>query len=224
VTKAQHRPKWRISAQFCPECDDTQPGRDVQAGFALENCRFLAAGPLGMETSGPRTTRLALERLSNDSNVTTSIEWPGASPSVPASRFHTAIHGVRLCLRLGVHALAIPLPSSLANANRPSDSSRGRVLLKPSDGIVPSVFSSNIIDNATRHPLHASNVGTSTDIPPDLKRYCFGRVYCPAVSESNHPKYACINSENVGSISLFIDPLGSTSTTRIPSSTLNPKQ
>jgi hypothetical protein len=39
-------------------------GLDVQTRLALERCRFLAAGPLGMESSGPRTTRPALERLS----------------------------------------------------------------------------------------------------------------------------------------------------------------
>ena len=38
-------------------------GLDVQASFALDECRFLAAGPLGRETSAPRTACLALERL-----------------------------------------------------------------------------------------------------------------------------------------------------------------
>jgi hypothetical protein len=31
------------------------------------------------------------------------VTMPCASPSVPASRFHTAIHGVRLCLGGGIH-------------------------------------------------------------------------------------------------------------------------
>jgi hypothetical protein len=69
---------------------------------------------------------------------------------------HTAIHGVRLCLRLGVHALAIPVPSSLANANGPGDSSRERILLRHCGGIVPPLLSSNFIDNAKRH--HTSSV------------------------------------------------------------------
>jgi len=157
-------------------------GLDVQTRLALERCRFLAAGPLGMETYGPRTTFLALERLSMVQALATSIEWPCASPSVPASRFHTAIHGVRLCLRLGVHALAIPVPSSPAIANGPSDSSRGRILLRHCGGIVPPLFSSNILDNASRHPRRPCNIGTSTEVPPDLKRFYFGCVYCPAVS------------------------------------------
>jgi hypothetical protein len=113
--------------------------------------RFLAADPLGMETTGPRTTGLALERLSMIQTVMPSMELTCTSPAVPASRFHTAIYGVRLVFKLGVHALATPLPSSLASACGPGDSNRGRILLKPSDGIVPSVFSSNISGNATRH-------------------------------------------------------------------------
>ena len=162
-------------------------GLDVQTRLALERGRFLAAGPLGMETSGPRTTCLTLERFLIVHALLLRLESPCDSPSVPASRFHTAIHGVRLCLRLGLHALAIPLPSSLANAYGPGDSSRGRILLKPSVGIVPTVLSSNIIDNASRHPLRACNIGTSTDIPPDLKHFCFGHVHCPAISIRSFP-------------------------------------
>jgi hypothetical protein len=107
--------------------------------------------PLGMETSGPRTNCLALERLLVVQALLLRLKWPCASPSVPASRFHTAIHGVRLCLRLGVHALAIPVPSSLTNAKSPGDSSRGRILLRHCGGIVPPLLSSNIIDNAKDH-------------------------------------------------------------------------
>ncbi|MFN5184208.1 MAG: hypothetical protein ACK5GD_00330 [Planctomycetota bacterium] len=66
----------------------------------------------------------------------------------------------------GLHALAIPLPSSLANACGPCDSSRGRILLKPSVGIVPSPLSSNIIDNETTITLQAESVGTFTKVPP----------------------------------------------------------
>jgi hypothetical protein len=76
-------------------------------------------------------------------------------------------------LQLGVHALATSVLSSLANATCPSDSNRKRfqpnwltstanplqagecILLKPSDGIVPSVFSSSITDYAT-HQLASS--------------------------------------------------------------------
>jgi hypothetical protein len=54
-------------------------------------------------------------------------------------------------LLLGVHALASSVLSSLANPNGSGDSNGGRILLKPSVGIVPTVFSSNIIDNASRH-------------------------------------------------------------------------
>ena len=72
-------------------------------------------------------------------------------------------------LQLGVHALATSVLSSLANATCPSESNRKRfqpnwltstanplqagecILLKPSVGIVPTVFSSNITDNATLH-------------------------------------------------------------------------
>jgi hypothetical protein len=111
-----------------------------------------------------------------------SIDRPCASRSVPAFRFHTAIHGVRLCLRLGVHALAIPVPSSLANTNRPGDSSRGRILLKHCGGIVPPLSSSNIIHNETANALQAKSIGTFTDIPPDLKHFYFGHVHFPAVS------------------------------------------
>ncbi len=74
---------------------------------------------------------LNLYRLNSAKNttsirpVTTSITWPCASPSVPASRFHTAIHGVRLGLRLGIHALAFSVPSSQTCASGPGDSSRG---------------------------------------------------------------------------------------------------
>jgi hypothetical protein len=41
----------------------TTQGRAKRA-LHWKECRFLAAGPLGMETYGPRTTCLALERLS----------------------------------------------------------------------------------------------------------------------------------------------------------------
>jgi hypothetical protein len=140
-----------------------------------------------METYGPRTTWLALERLSMIRTFATSIEWPCASPSVPASRFHTAIHGARLCLRLGVHALAIPLPSSPANAKSPSDSSRGRILLRHCGGIVPPLFSSDVFENATHQPasnVQRWNAGTFTQVPPDLKPLSFGHVHCPAGSET----------------------------------------
>jgi hypothetical protein len=66
--------------------------------------------------------------------------------------------------------LAISVLSSLTCANGPSDSNGGRILLKPSDGIVPSVISSNIFDNANRHPLRACNIGRSTEVPPDCGR------------------------------------------------------
>ena len=135
-----------------------------------------------METSGPRTTRLALERLLVVQALLLRLKWPCVFPSVPASRFHTAIHGVRLCLRLGLHALAIPLPSSLANAYGPGDSSRGRILLRHCGGIVPPLFSSNIIDNQTANALQAENIGTFTQVPPDVTHFYFGHVYCPAVS------------------------------------------
>ncbi len=50
------------------------------------------------------------------------------SPSVPASRSHTAIHGVRLCLRLGVHdrrVAALPSPQRVpTTATGQSASSR----------------------------------------------------------------------------------------------------
>ena len=78
-----------------------------------------------------RKKGLNLYRLNSAKNttsirpVTTSITWPCASPSVPASRFHTAIHGVRLGLRLGIHALAFSVPSSQTCASGPGDSSRG---------------------------------------------------------------------------------------------------
>jgi hypothetical protein len=123
-----------------------------------------------------------LERLLVVQALMLRLAWLCASLSVPASRFHTAIHGVRLCLRLGVHALAIPVPSSLANANGPGDSSRGRILLRHCGGIVPPLFSSNIIGYASRHPLRAFNIGTSTEVPPRLKCFYFGHVFCPAVS------------------------------------------
>jgi hypothetical protein len=49
---------------------------------------------------------------------------------------------------------------------------------------VPSPLSSNIIDNETANALQAESIGTFIDIPPDSKRYYFGHVYCPAVSEN----------------------------------------
>ena len=90
-------------------------------------------------------------------------------------------------LQLGVHALAFSVLSSLANAYRPSDSNRERfqpnwltstanplqagecILLKPSVGIVPTVFSSYIIDNASRH--RASNI-TPCPFPTALLYDC----------------------------------------------------
>jgi hypothetical protein len=123
-----------------------------------------------METSGPRTTCLALERLSKVQASSLRLTWPSDSPSVPTSRFHTAIHGVRLCLRLGVHALAIPLPSSLANAKSPGDSSRERILLRHCGGIVPPPRSSNRLDSSapyrdsriTHWNVHSGSAGLET--------------------------------------------------------------
>jgi hypothetical protein len=48
---------------------------------------------------------------------------------------------------------------------------------------VPSILSSNIFDNETTNALQAESVGTLTLVPPDLKRYDFGDVHCPAVSD-----------------------------------------
>jgi hypothetical protein len=48
---------------------------------------------------------------------------------------------------------------------------------------VPSLRSTNIIDNATTNALQAESIGTFSDIPPGLKQYSFGHVACPAVSE-----------------------------------------
>gem|GEM_PF-2776859 len=48
-----------------------------------------------------------------------SIKWPYASPSVPASRFHTAIHGVRLCLA-AASMTAVSPRSLYVNPNLPT--------------------------------------------------------------------------------------------------------
>lgn len=60
------------------------------------------------------------------SSVATSITWPCVSPSVSASRFHTALHGVRLCLGGGIHdRAALPtVQPELTNATGHSTSSR----------------------------------------------------------------------------------------------------
>jgi hypothetical protein len=58
--------------------------------------------------------------------------------------------------------LAISVQSSLANTNGPSDSNGGRILLKPSDGIVPSVRSPNILDNATHQLTSSIAVGANS--------------------------------------------------------------
>ncbi len=52
-------------------------------------------------------------------------------------------------LQLGVHALALPLLIISSRSKRPYDSNGGRILLRHCDGIVPSLFSSNRLDNAT---------------------------------------------------------------------------
>jgi hypothetical protein len=57
-----------------------------------------------------------------------------------------------------------------------------RILLRHCGGIVPPLFSSNIFDNETTNALQAESIGTFTQIPPDLKRYYFGHVHCPAVA------------------------------------------
>jgi hypothetical protein len=66
--------------------------------------------------------------------------------------------------------------SSLANANGPGDSSRGRILPRHCGGIVPPPRSSNIFDNETTNALQAESIGTFTQVPPDLKRCYFGHV------------------------------------------------
>jgi len=81
--------------------------------------------------------------------------------------------------RIGLHVLAIPVPSSLANAKSPGDSNGGRILLKLSVGIVRTIYSSNVHDNASRHQLRTCNIGTSTDIPSGLKHFSFGHVHWP---------------------------------------------
>jgi hypothetical protein len=57
-----------------------------------------------------------------------------------------------------------------------------RILLRHCDGFVPSLLSSNIFDNETTNALQAESNGTFTKVPPDLKRFYLGQVYCPAVS------------------------------------------
>ena len=48
---------------------------------------------------------------------------------------------------------------------------------------VQTVSITNSIDS-----LQAFNVGTSTEVPPDLKRFYFGHVHCPAALD-NECKY-----------------------------------
>jgi hypothetical protein len=74
------------------------------------------------------------------------------------------------------------LPSELVGINCQSASSVERILLRHCDGIVPSLLSSNIIDIETANALQTERIGTFTQIPPDLKRFYFGHIYCPAVS------------------------------------------
>jgi hypothetical protein len=66
--------------------------------------------------------------------------------------------------------------------NGQSTPSVERILLRHCDGIVPSLGSSNIIDNQTANTLQAESIGTFTQVPPDLMRFYFGHVHCPAVS------------------------------------------
>jgi hypothetical protein len=47
---------------------------------------------------------------------------------------------------------------------------------------VSPLLSSNIFDNETVNALQAENIGTFTPVPPDLKHFYFGQVFCPAVS------------------------------------------
>jgi hypothetical protein len=126
-----------------------------------------------------------------------------SSPSVPASRFHTAIHGVRLCLRLGVHALAIPVPSSLANAKSPGDSSRGRILLRHCGGIVPPLSSSNVIDNATHHLAASSQHWNTNSGSAGLEALLLRRRRLPGGSGSiSHPSFYC-GREHIVNVWIF---------------------
>jgi hypothetical protein len=67
--------------------------------------------------------------------------------------------------------------------NGQSASSVERILLRHCGDFVSPLLSSNIIDNETANALQAESIGTVTQVPPDLKRFYFGQVTCPAVSE-----------------------------------------
>jgi hypothetical protein len=81
--------------------------------------------------------------------------WPCASPSVPASRFHTAIHGVRLCLGGGIHdrrVAALPLlQPELDNATGQLTSSRE---LRPRPLSAAGEWALFPLEHLSRPPTH----------------------------------------------------------------------
>jgi hypothetical protein len=77
-------------------------------------------------------------------------------------------------------APAIEVKSKPFCINGQSTASGERILLRHCDGIVPSPRSSNIFDNETANALQAESIGTFTQVPPYLKHFYFGHVYCPA--------------------------------------------
>jgi hypothetical protein len=104
-------------------------------------------------------------------------------------------------LQLDIHVSLSQFSSFLICANVPSDSTGEhfephwlsnfklltsnfprRILLRHCGDFVSPPLSSNIIDNETILTLQAESIRKFTQVPPDLKRYYFGHVHCPAVS------------------------------------------
>jgi hypothetical protein len=67
---------------------------------------------------------------------------------------------------------------------RPIPFKRGTHPAKTFGDFVSPLDSSNIIDNETANAIQAENIGTFSQVPPDLKRFYFGHVHCPAVSNN----------------------------------------
>ncbi len=170
-----HHPRSRSASAGRDSLRSVSLTTDAATCLALEHRSMVQAVIL-------RMSRLACSASCPSSMPLASLPSRPSSARRPCTRFFSSI----------ISHLSQPpwrfqpgtLSTELVCINSQSTSNGGRILLKPSVGIVPTVLSSNIIDNASRHPLRTCNVGTPTDIPPDLKQHYFGHVACPAVSDS----------------------------------------
>jgi hypothetical protein len=150
--------------------------------------RRVVAIPLGqlLRASCPSDAR-GMNRHRRVSRIGTFARWLRSLPLMELARCTSGGNSsspLLLRLRWASMQSLFRFSSSLVDRNGPSDSNGGRILRKPFDGIVPSVFSSNLLDIAGRQSLRASSIGTSFQVPPDLRLFSFGRGYFPAVSVS----------------------------------------